>query len=176
MGIISSLLRSQAFSRIVTSQDGNDARRHLVDGDFDLVIIVTPLSNEPGDDVALHAAENTSSGVFLVVDAERLDSIASYVEDSGVFVLPKPISPELFYQAAKLLSASRARIQQIEAENQRLQKKLEETRIVGKAKCLLIERLKMTEEQAHRHIEKLAMDTRRSRLAVAEDILRRYSD
>lgn len=176
MLIISSLLQSQAFNRIVTTQDGAEARRYLLDGDFDLVIIDTPLLNEFGDDVALHAASQNASGVVLVVEQERLDDVSSRVEDEGVFVLPKPISPELFYQAVKLLSASRLQIMQVEAENQRLQKKLEETRLVGKAKCLLIERLHMTEEEAHRSIEKQAMDSRQNRAAVAETILRRYQD
>ena len=176
MGIISSMLQSQAFSRSVTTQDGSEARRYLLDSDFDLVIVDTPLLNEFGDDFALHAAENGDAGVILVVDRQRLDDVALHVEDGGVFVLPKPISPELFFQAAKLLSASRRRISQIEEENRRLQQKLEETRTVGRAKCLLIERMHFTEQQAHRHIEKLAMDSRTSRRDVAESILRRYAD
>lgn len=174
MGIISAMLQSQAFSRIVTTQDGSEARRYLLDGEFDLVIIDTPLLNEFGDDVALHAAERTTSGIILVVEHERLEDIAPRVEDSGVFVLPKPIAPDFFYQAVKLLIASKLRIRQITDENRRLQEQLVETRIVARAKCLLIERLKLTEQQAHRHIEKLAMDTRRSRLEVAEGVVRRY--
>ena len=113
---------------------------------------------------------------YFYMPRKRLDDVALHVEDGGVFVLPKPISPDLFFQAAKLLSASRRRISQIEEENRRLQQKLEETRTVGRAKCLLIERMHFTEQQAHRHIEKLAMDSRSSRRDVAESILRRYAD
>ena len=176
MGIISSMLQSQSFGRIVTSQDGTEARRYLLDGDFDLVIIDTPLLNELGDDFALQAAETTSSGIILVVAVEKLEDVALRVEDSGVFVLPKPLSPESFYQAVKLLIASRTRLAKLEAENRRLQNKLEETRTVDRAKCLLIEHLKMTESLAHRHIEKIAMDTRQSRMEVAERIIRRYAE
>ncbi|MBQ7159948.1 MAG: ANTAR domain-containing protein [Treponema sp.] len=176
MGIISAMLQSQPFDRIVTSQDSSEARRYLLDGDFDLVIIDTPLVNELGDDFSVHAAETTSSGIILVVEVEKLEDIALRVEDSGVFVLPKPLSPESFYQAVKLLIASRNRLAKLEEENRRLQRKLEETRTVDRAKCVLIERLQMTEAQAHRHIEKIAMDSRQSRMEVAESILRRYSD
>lgn len=176
MGIISSMLQSQAFSRIVTTQDGSEARRYLLGGDFDLIIIDTPLLNEYGDDFAVHAAESTAAGIILVVDMEKLDDISMRVEDSGVFAVPKPIAPDFFYQTVKLLMASRTRIHQIEEENSRLQKKLEETRVVGRAKCLLVQHLHLTEQQAHRHIEKLAMDTRQSRLEIAESVLRRYED
>ena len=34
----------------------------------------------------------------------------------------------------------------------------------------------MTEEEAHRHIEKRAMDTRRSRAEIAQEILDSYED
>ncbi len=176
MGIISSMLQSQAFGRIVTTQDGIEARRYLLDGEFDLVIIDTPLLNELGDDFAVHAAETTRSGIILVVEVEKLEDVAMRTEDSGVFVLPKPLSPESFYQAVKLLVASRARLSKLEEENRRLMRKLEETRTVDRAKCLLIERLQMTEAQAHRHIEKLAMDMRQSRMEVAESVIRRYGD
>ena len=48
---------------------------------------------------------------------------------------------------------------------------MEEIRLVNRAKWLLIEQLKMTEAEAHRHIEKQAMDRCVTRRAVAEDIL-----
>ena len=168
MGIISAMLQSQAFDRIVTTQDGSEARRYLLDSDFDLIIIDTPLLNELGDDFAVHAAESSNAGVILVVDVSKLEDIAMRTEDSGVFVLPKPLSPESFFQAGKLLMATKRRLAKLEEENRRLQRKLDETRTIGRAKCVLIERLKM--------IEKIAMDSRQSRVEVAEDILRQYGD
>ena len=50
-----------------------------------------------------------------------------------------------------------------------------EIRLVNRAKWLLITELKMEEPQAHRFIEKQAMDRCVSRRAVAEEIIRTYS-
>ncbi len=175
MGIISNMLSSQAFSRIVTAQSGSEARRTVLENEFDLIIIDTPLSDEFGDDFSLHVAENTSSGVVLIVDATRLDDMNAVVEDSGVYAIPKPVAPDFFYQAVKLLMASRAKLLKLEDENHRLQAKLEETRIVGRAKCLLIQKLQMSEDDAHRYIEKQSMNSRQSRLMTAEEIIRSYS-
>ena len=58
--------------------------------------------------------------------------------------------------------------------NDSLKEKIEEIRIVNRAKCLLIEQLKMTEPEAHRYIEREAMDSRRTRREVAQAILRMY--
>ena len=62
----------------------------------------------------------------------------------------------------------------LENENIRLQKKIDEIRIVDRAKLVLIQVLKMTEPQAQHYIEKQSMDLRQSRLVTAENILRTY--
>ena len=59
-------------------------------------------------------------------------------------------------------------------ENIQLQQKIEEIRLVDRAKCALIQYLNLTEAQAHRYIEKQAMDLRLSRRQVAEAILKTY--
>ena len=174
MGIIADLFRSESFSRIAAAQSGSEARRVITETDFDLIIIDTPLPDEMGNDFAIVASEKTSAGIILIVDSNNLPEISATVEDSGVFALPKPISSELFYQATKLLSAARRRIQTLESENNRLQKKIEEIRIVDRAKLILIQVLKMTEPQAQHYIEKQSMDLRQTRLTTAESILRTY--
>ena len=51
---------------------------------------------------------------------------------------------------------------------------MEEIRLVNRAKWLLIEELKMTEQEAHRYIEKQAMDRCVTKRVVAEQILSTY--
>lgn len=59
-------------------------------------------------------------------------------------------------------------------ENSQLKQKIEDIRIVDRAKCILISYLNMSEQEAHRYIEKQAMDLRTTRRAVAESLLRTY--
>ena len=59
-------------------------------------------------------------------------------------------------------------------QNQKLQNKLKEIRLIDRAKCVLIQYLNMTEQQAHRYIEKQSMDLRQSRVVTAESILKTY--
>jgi len=66
------------------------------------------------------------------------------------------------------------RIVQLEAENRRLQEKLSAEKAVGRAKCLLVEHRGFTEAQAHRYIEKMAMDRQEKRQSVAEELIREY--
>ena len=129
MGIISDLLRTETFNRIITTQNGAQARRYINELDFDLIIIDTPLPDEMGDDLSMTAAEKSSAGIILIIDQQNVLEIGAEVEDYGVFALPKPISSEFFYQSVKLLTASRKRVMNLENENQKLQKKIEEIRI-----------------------------------------------
>ena len=56
-----------------------------------------------------------------------------------------------------------------------MEEKLLELRTVNRAKWLLINELKMTEADAHRYIEKQAMDSCVSKKTIAETIIRTYS-
>ncbi len=66
-------------------------------------------------------------------------------------------------------------IQNLEAENARLREKLATEKLVCRAKCLLVERQSLTEAQAHRYIEKMAMDTQGTRRSVAERVIKMYT-
>ena len=52
-----------------------------------------------------------------------------------------------------------------------MQEKLQQVRLVSRAKCCLIAEKGMSESEAHRYIEKAAMDSRRDRADVAQEIL-----
>lgn len=174
MQTISPLFSLQPISRIVPAQSCAEARRCLLESEFDLTIIDTPLPDEFGDDFALHASESSRGGVLILLDGTVIDEYGSSFEDSGVFAVPKPVPPEFFASAVRLLAASRNRLRALEEENRSLRSKMEELRMVSRAKCVLIQTLKMTEAQAHRYIEKQSMDLRLTRTAVAENVLRTY--
>ena len=62
----------------------------------------------------------------------------------------------------------------LQKENYKLHKKVEDSRIINRAKCILMEYLSMSEAQAHKYIEKQAMDLRLTRLEVAKNLLSTY--
>lgn len=168
------LLKMGEDSLMMSAKSGSEARRIMVQNHFDVVVIVTPLSDEFGHELGLSVAEATTAGVILIVKQDIADAVSSKVEDYGVLVVEKPISRVLFYQALKLVKASRRRILGLKNENLQLQNKIAEIRIVDRAKCALIQYLNMNETQAHKYIEKQAMDMQLTRKAIAENILKAY--
>jgi two-component system, response regulator PdtaR len=168
------LFQSAGIGPCSSAFSGAEARRMLVLGDYSFVVINSPLPDEPGIDLAMMVAQSTFAGVLLLVKADMADAVAQKVEDCGVLVVSKPVSKPLFEQTLRLSMIVRNRMQMLQNQNAILQKKIEEMRMVDRAKCALIQFMHVTEQQAHRLIEKQAMDTRQSKMQVAKDIIITY--
>lgn len=154
--------------------DGAAARRALAESACGLLLVNAPLRDEFGHELALHAAAQTSAGIVLLVRAELYESAAARVEDAGVFVVAKPVDRALLAHAVRLALASHGRFEALQKQNALLRRKIEDIRLIDRAKCALIQYRQMTEPEAHRCIEQLAMDTQRQSRAVAQEILLRY--
>ena len=153
-----------------------EARRLLLERDFDLVIINAPLRDESGESFARHIAARNTSQVILIVKAEYFDSVSANCEKDGVLTISKPLSRAVCWSALSLAKSAQSRIKRMQNENTRLLQKIEDIRIVDRAKCLLISCMGMNEKEAHRYIEKQAMDMRLTKREVAESVLRTYED
>ena len=77
--------------------------------------------------------------------------------------------------ALSWLSSAREKLRKTEKKTLSIEEKMEEIRIVNRAKWLLISELKMDEQGAHRYIEKQAMDRCISKKVIAEEIIKTYS-
>jgi AmiR/NasT family two-component response regulator len=169
------LICSMDPQEVLCTQNGGEARRLLPEHDFALIVINTPLSDEFGIELSITAADRSLAGVLLLVGAENADAVAAKVEDSGVVVVSKPINRPYFHQAYKLVVASHRRAMNLQQENDKLQFQIEEIRIINRAKSALMEKLGMSEPQAHHFIEKQAMDSRTTRGQIARGIHKEFN-
>ena len=120
-------LTELGYTRPLIVPSGAEARRRMLESDFELIVVNAPLPDEFGHD--------------------------------------------LFLQAIHMAAASNHRLLVLRQENARMQEKLQQVRLVSRAKCCLIAEKGMSESEAHRYIEKAAMDSRRDRADVAQEIL-----
>lgn len=173
---LSAVLPPARFSPVRTLKSAGEARRLLPDTPADIVIINTPLTDEFGTELAETLAEDAGRGVLVLVRAELFDATADRLEHAGVMTLSKPCAPREVYQAARLMSAALERLSALYRRNRTLESKVEEIRLVNRAKWLLIAHLSMDEAAAHRLIERQAMDTRQTLGAVAQRIILTYEN
>lgn len=168
------ILPESRYCPITVTPDVSSARQCLAENVFDIVIINAPLPDEFGTELALDVCEESGTGVLLLVKAEHYADIHSRVSQYGVLVISKPTNSQAVSQSLTLLCGTRERLRRMEQKTASIEEKMEEIRIVNRAKCLLIEQLKMTEKEAHRYIEKQAMDRCVTRRTIAENIISTY--
>ena len=167
-------LLQNGIREVIVTASGEEARQHYIERSFDVCVINAPLRHESGEELAMDIAEKNSSQVILFVKAEIMEAVTERVEDFGVITVSKPISRQLFWSALKLAKVAQRRIEMASNENKKLLKKMEDLKLVTRAKLTLMQYLNLTEPEAHRYIEKQAMDERISRVEVARDILDTY--
>ena len=172
--LVRMITSSTGINDVSTISSGAESRRLVSNTDYDIIVINTPLSDEFGHELSIYLSEHTSSGIILVCKSAIADEISEKVIDYGVCVVPKPVNKALFFQSMKIVTAVRSRVMGYQKENANLQVKIDEIKLINRAKCVLMQYLKLTEPQAHRYIEKQAMDTRKTRKEVAQSILLRY--
>ena len=168
------LLPADTYLPVTAVGDVTGARRALLERSFDRAIINTPLPDDFGTRLALDICDGSGTGILLLVRAEHFPDINARVSPFGVLALSKPTTSQMLTQSLSLLCGTRERLRRMEQRTASLEDKMEEIRIVNRAKCVLIEQLKMTEQEAHRYLEKQAMDRCVTRRSVAESILATY--
>ena len=173
---LSARLTELGYPRPLIVPSGAEARRRMLESDFELIVVNAPLPDEFGHELCSDAVEKTNAGVVLLVKAAAAEQLLAPMSEQGVLLLSKPFSNTLFIQVVRIASASNHRLLLLRQENARMQEKIAQIRLVSHAKCCLVEREKMSEAEAHRTIEKRAMDTRRSRAEIAQEILDSYED
>ena len=122
-----------------------------------------------GASAAVDAAERSSAAILLLTDDAALPrrciraGVMTAHPDELAVVLPS-------------LLATAERLRTLRDKTSSLRQRLDDSRIVARAKLLLISRLGMSEGDAHRYIEKTAMDSCLPRRDVAEGIIRTYEE
>lgn len=153
---------------ITICNDFNEARRKI--NELRYKIIIVDSGDGSDSDFAIDIYD-TLSTILLLAPSHLFDQISYRAEPYGILTLTKPFDAFYFYNIIKIALAVQAKVQRISSQTVKLKEKMEEIRIVNRAKMLLIQNKKMTEQEAHRFIEKEAMDKCIKRTSVAQSII-----
>lgn len=173
---LTNLLEGMGITLAPTFVDAKSAKEGIVSLDPDFIFVNAPLSDSDGLDLCDYIQKQTLASTVLFVNPTLDEKVISQVEAKGVMVLKKPLSIDKVLSGIRYLSAVRQRTEQVEKENKILREQLEETRIVSRAKLLLVQYLGMSEYDAHKYIEKNAMDRRVKKSVIAKEIINTYEN
>ena len=167
----SELLSQNSFYPVKKVSSVTEARHALSIRSYDVLIVNYPLLDETGLELSMEMSRDCSSVVLMMVPATMYGDIEAKTRGSGVFLLKKPIS---LITLSWLRSAS-DRVRSVQSGRVKLEEKIDEIRLVTRAKLILMENLKMTEDEAHKYITHEAMDRCTSKREVANTILNTWS-
>jgi len=171
---IRKLLPVNLYWPLETAATAGEARRMLSERQFDLILISSPLPDENGIGLSMDICDQNMSGVLLLAGEDRYAEVCDKVTEHGVMVLSKPLTDRSLLRTLQLLCATVSRMKRMMEKQSTVEEKIDEIRVINHAKWLLIEHEEMTEPEAHRQIERQAMNERSCKRKIAEGIIARY--
>lgn len=162
------------FSPVNVVTNVSAAKRAVAEIDFDFIVVNSPLPDDAGIRFSIDTSDSSNSVVLFIARAEQYGEIYWKLAEHGIFVMQRPLSRSVFNAATDWLISARERIRKTEKKTLSIEEKMNEIRLVNRAKWLLISELKMTEPDAHRYKEKQAMDRCIPKNRIAEEIIKTY--
>ena len=169
-----SFFSGERFGQITLVDTAARARRRMAEGEYDLVIINAPLPDEFGRRFAIDVCSDSDRVALLMVRSDLYDEVSARMTAHGVLVAKKPLEMSTMEQFLGAMCSIRERLRGYKKKTMTLEDKMGEIRLVNRAKWALINSCHMTEEDAHRYIQKQAMDRCISKRETAENILKIY--
>lgn len=173
---LASLLKQEGYEKVEVRFSAYSAEEAVKDNEFSLICINAPLPDENGIELSKRFSEATLSCVVIIVPQKNADEINDLLLRFGVLVISKPLNLKLFHRFLQFSDCFRTRILRFSEENKKLKHYVEDMTVINRAKLLLISCLNMSENQAHRYIEKQAMDLRISKAEVAKQVIKAYEN
>ena len=173
---IGSLLQdSFAVGCVDCAACAGEARRRLLENTYDFIIVNAPLRDEFGSRLCMDASVSAGTVAALFAATEVFEEIVHKVTPRGVFVIRKPAAKQTIAQSFSLLVSARERLRSVEKKAGKAESKLDEIKVVNRAKWILIDNEDMNEAEAHRYIEKAAMDSGITKKQAAQMIIEKYN-
>jgi response regulator NasT len=170
----SDFLRACRYSDISLAGSAAEAAGLLDAREYDFCIVNAPLPDSDGAALALRAVKKGNGQSLIVVAEELADEVRKAVEPAGVFIVTKPVKRDALWNAVRNMAVAHNRMSAMRERNESLKQKLDDVKHINRAKSILMTDLKMSEPQAHRFIEKQAMERRITKGDVARRVINTY--
>ena len=160
---------------LVTADGLDEAERKLAQLDPALVVWQCDAPGLPALRQCVRLAEGSEAVFLLLVRPGTYEAVWQFVQAAGICVMSWPAPQEVFRQTLRHLLLLKKSLRAMQEKTDQLQSQLQDMKRIQKAKSLLMNQLGMSEADAHRWIEKAAMDRCVKKREIAETIIRMYA-
>jgi two-component system, response regulator PdtaR len=165
------MLEEEGYTVVGEAADGEAALRMARDQAPDLVIMDVKMPGMDGLTAAGKIVDEELGAVLILTAFSQRDLVQRAAEAGAMGYLVKPFQKTDLMPAIDIALARHAQLSAVRRESAGLSEQLETRKVVDKAKGRLMDGQGMTEADAFRHIQKRAMNERRSMRAVAEELV-----
>lgn len=165
----------QSALALVTADGLDEAERKLAQLDPALVVWQCDAPGLPALRQCVRLAEGSEAVFLLLVRPGTYEAVWRFVQAAGICVMSWPAPQEVFRQTLRNLLLLKKSLRAMQEKTDQLQSQLQDMKRIQKAKSLLMNQLGMSEADAHRWIEKAAMDRCVKKREIAETIIRMYA-
>jgi two-component system, response regulator PdtaR len=165
------MLEEEGFEVVGEASDGDAAVRLAGEQDPDLVIMDIKMPGLDGLSAAERIVADDIAAVLILTAFSQRDLVQRAAQAGAIGYLVKPFQKSDLVPAIEVALARHAELSAVRKESADLTQQLETRKLVDRAKGKLMDERGMAEAEAFRHIQKTAMDERRSMRAVAVAIL-----
>lgn len=165
------LLEEHGYEIVGQASDGEEAVRLANELEPDLIVMDVKMPKMDGITAADKIAEDRICAVVMLTAFSQRDLIKRAKEAGAMAYVVKPFDASDVIPAIEIAMARFAEIRGVEDEVMDLEERLESRKIVDQAKGILQASLDLTEPEAFRWIQKIAMDLRKSMREVAQGVI-----
>jgi response regulator NasT len=165
------MLEEEGLEVVAEASDGDAAIRLAREQNPDLVIMDIKMPGMDGLAAAERIIEEGLGAVLILTAFSQKDLVQRAADAGAMGYLVKPFQKSDLMPAIDIALARHAELTAVRKEASDKGEQLEARKAIDRAKGHLMDRRGMTESDAFRHIQKRAMDERRSMRAVAEEVL-----
>jgi response regulator NasT len=163
-------LKDHGFEVVGEAGDGNRAIELATELRPDLIVMDIKMPDLDGLSAAEAIAELKIPVVLLTAFSQQ-ELVMRAAEVGAMAFLVKPFTPNDLMPAIEIALSRHQQLVALESEVSDLSERLETRKLVERAKGVLSEKMKLTEPEAFRWIQKASMDRRLSMADVSRTVL-----
>lgn len=174
---IKDILEAEGYDVVGEAADGFSAIELCKKHNPDLVIMDIQMPILDGIKASKRITMENLAGGILLLTAFNDSMFIEKAKNVGAFgYLVKPLDEKSFIPTIEMSLAKVEQFKKLKKDLDKATEKLDERKIIERAKGILMRELKIDEEEAYKNIRKLSMDKRSSMVDIAKTVIIAYEE
>jgi response regulator NasT len=169
---LKAMLHDMGFEDVLECGDGKRAVETALASFPDLVILDVAMPGMDGITAAGEIRKKLKIPILLLTNAYDSKTVKRAAENGIAAFLTKPLRQQDLLPALEIALAHTEEVEELKEKIEDLKETIENRKVIEKAKGTLMEKNRLSEADAYRVLQKLAMDRRKTLRQVADSILK----